>query len=73
MSSISNILSYLINLCIQQGIFPNCLKTAKVVTEYKSGNIDDPSNYRPISILSYFSKILEKVLKSRYTDFMETN
>ena len=72
-SSISNILSYLINLCIQQGIFPNCLKTAKVVTKYKSGNIDDPSNFRPISLLSSFSKISEKVLKSRYIDFMEKN
>ena len=65
MSSISNILSYLINLCIQQGIFPNCLKTAKFVTKYKYGNIDDPSNYRPISLLSSFSQFLEKVLKSR--------
>ena len=73
MSSISNILSYLINLCIQQGIFPNCLKTAKVVTKYKSGNIDDPSNYWPISLLSSFSKMLEKVLKSRYIDFMDKN
>ena len=72
-SLISNILSYLINLCIQQGIFPNCLKTAKVVTKYKSGNIYDPSNYRPISLLSSFSKILKKVLKSRYIDFMEKN
>ena len=64
---------YLINLYIQQGIFPNCLKTAKVVTKYKASNIDDPSNYRSISLLSSFSNILEKVLKSRYIDFMVKN
>ena len=69
-SSICNPLSHLINLGILQGIFPNCQKTAKVITIHKSGDIDDPTNYRPISLLSPFSKIIEKVLKHRFLDFM---
>ena len=72
-TSICNPLSHLINLCIIQGILPNCLKTAKVITIHNSGDIDDPTNYRPISLLSPFSKIIEKVLKHRFLDFMEKN
>ena len=45
-------LSFLINLCLEQGIFPNELKIAKVMPIYKSGNKSLPSNYRPISILN---------------------
>ena len=66
-------LSHLINLCILQGIFPIFLKTAKVITIHKSGDINDPTNYRPISLVSPFSKIIEKVLKHRFLDFMEKN
>ena len=66
-------MSHLINLCILQGIFPNCLKTAKVITIHKSGDLDDPTNYRLISLFTPFSKIIEKVLKYRFLDFMEKN
>ena len=55
-------ITFLINTSINQGIFPDELKTTKVVPIYKSGDKADTSNYRPISILTYFSKIYEKIM-----------
>ena len=60
-------LTYLYNLCIDKNCFPSKFKQAKVVPIYKSGDTADPSNYRPISILSFSSKPLEKhIHKSLY-------
>ena len=53
-------LSYLFNFCLKLGIFPDCLKIAKIISIFKSGNKSDTTNYFPISILSPISKILEK-------------
>ena len=38
-------------------IYPTCLKTAKVVPVDKAGDKNEVTNYRPVSILSIFSKI----------------
>ena len=68
---ISQPLMRIINLSLQSGIFPDRLKTAKVVPIYKA---DDPElfkNYRPILILSNFSKIFERVMYNRLTEFIE--
>ena len=46
------------------------LKFAKVISIYKNGNKNDPNNYRPISILSSFSKIFEKLIYQRLTQFL---
>ena len=54
---ISKPLMYLINLSHQKRIFPNNLKTAKIIPIFKAGDVDIFTNYRPISILSSFSKI----------------
>ena len=56
---ISSQLTYIFNLSFTQGIFPKLLKTAIITPIHKSGSHTDPSNYRPISILTTFSKILE--------------
>ena len=53
------------------GIFPDCLKTAKVIPIYKQGDKTDIGNYRHISILSSFSKILEKVICKRTHSFLD--
>lgn len=63
----------LINLVLTTGIYPDKLKIAKVIPIFKSGDRKLPSNYRPISILSIFNKILEKVLFKRVYDFLECN
>ena len=49
-----------INISISTGIFPECLKQAKVIPVHKSGQYNDPANYRPISILPILSTIIEK-------------
>ena len=49
-------LTHLINLSIVQGDFPNELKLAKVLPIYKSEEEHFTQNYRPISVLPYFSK-----------------
>ena len=58
---ISSQLTYIFNLSFTQGIFPKLLKTAIITPIQKSGSLTDPSNYRPISILTTFTKILEKL------------
>ena len=67
---LANPLSYLFNLAFQFGMFPLCLKIAKVIPIFKSGDKSDISNYRPISILSTFSKILEKLMCVRTRKFL---
>ena len=57
---IADTLTYLYNLCIMKNTFPCAFKKSKVISLYKSGNSADPSNYRPISIVSVLSKPLEK-------------
>ena len=46
------------------------MKIAKVIPIYKSGNRHELSNYRPVSLLLQFSKILEKIMYSRLNDFI---
>ena len=50
----------IVNKSLAQGIFPSELKMAKIVPIYKSGEKDKIENYRPVSLLPVFSKILEK-------------
>ena len=60
-SIISDILTYLFNMSLQQSVFPKGFKCARVVPLYKgSGNISELSNYRAISVLPALSKILER-------------
>ena len=53
-------LTKLLNLSISSGKFPTEWKTAKVTPLFKSGPRDIKNNYRPISVLSILSKVLEK-------------
>jgi len=58
-------LIYLCNKSITSGIFPMRLKFSQVVPVYKKGDKHELSNYRPISLLTSFSKIFEKVIYNR--------
>ena len=55
------------------GIVPSEFKIAKVVPVFKSGNKDSMDNYRPISLLSCFSKIIEKIVGTCLTSFLDVN
>ena len=66
-------LTAMINQCIRDSVFPDALKIAIVTPVFKKGDINDPSNYRPISILPVISKIYEALLKNQMMDYFETN
>lgn len=69
----AKILSDVFNLIITNGQYPDSLKIAKVTPIFKTGDATIPSNYRPISTLSVFTKILEKLLVSRLIGFFDQN
>jgi len=50
---------------ISTGIFPTRLKFVEIKSLYKKGEIANTSNYKPISSLTYFSKIFEKIIYTR--------
>ena len=64
-------LCHVLSLSIRQGVFPNELKLAKVLPIYKSDDKRQLKNYRPFSVLPFFSKIFEKVVADSVIDFLE--
>ena len=61
----------IINLSFAKGIFPELLKTAKVIALFKTGSTEELNNYRPISLLSIFDKIMEKIVHKQLYAFLE--
>src|SRR5688572_17558090 len=70
---VSCVLANLFNQSLTQGVFPDPLKLAKLIPIFKTGDKLKISNYRPISILSPFSKLLEKIIYNRLITFVEQN
>ena len=70
---IASHLLHLINLSLSTKVFPNRWKTACILPIPKSGDPTVPSNNRPISLLSVLSKILEKVVCTQLTSYLEAN
>ena len=64
-------LCHIINLSFSSGIFPDSLKVAKVVPIHKGGSTEEVNNFRPISLLSIFDKIIEKLMHKRLYEFFE--
>lgn len=62
---ISRPISLLCNLALSTGVFPERLKHAVIKPLYKKGSKEMTCNYRPISLLTSFSKIFEKVIYNR--------
>ena len=66
-------LTCIINLSITSGIVPKQLKIARVIPLFKSGEQDIFTNYRPVSVLPAFSKILERVMYNRLLRFLNNH
>ena len=71
--SLSPLLAALMNKSISTGIYPHLLKHAKVIPVYKTGDETDPCNYRPISLLSVFNRLFEKLMYKRLRSYCEKN
>ena len=69
--SLSKPLSELINLSFVQGKFPTILKIAKIIPIHKKGDQSERDNYRPTSLISNISKLLEKLVHERLYSFLE--
>ena len=74
---IKYIFKYLFNISISRYIlgkynFPNIFKKSQVIVLFKKGDKTLPDKYKPISLLSQFSKIFEKIIKNRMNEFMST-
>ena len=66
-------LCHILNLSLQTGYIPDQFKIAKVVPVFKSGDRQLFTNYRPISLLSSFSKLLERVVARQMEGFLRVN
>ena len=63
-------LTHIVNLSIHSGIVPNDLKSARVVPLFKKNDKTNAGNYRPVSILSIVSKILEKAVYQQVENYL---
>jgi len=66
-------LTYNCNKSLSSGVFPERLKYAIIKPVYKKGDKLLTANYRPISLLTFFSKILEKLIYSKLYKHICTN
>lgn len=63
------VVSYLANVCFELGEFPKSLKQSVITPVFKSGDREEVGNYRPISVLTAISKILEKLINNRLINY----
>ena len=58
-------LSYVFNLSLSSGVVPNDFKIGNIIPVFKKGDTHHFTNYRPITLLPCFSKLLEKIVYNR--------
>ena len=63
----------IINHSFQIGVFPDALKLGEVIPIHKGGSTEELNNYRPISLLSIFDKIIEKLMHKILYDFLQAH
>ena len=72
-NQLAPIITHIINLSITQNYVPDSLKHAKVTPLFKKNDKLEVSNYRPISVLSAVSKILEKSVHTQVQSYLIEN
>ena len=68
--AISETLSNIFNESFALGIFPDHMKLTMITPIFKGGSKFDISNYRPVSVLSIISKVLEKLMLARLIKYL---
>ena len=63
-------LVHIFNLSLTNGTVPERMKLSKIIPVFKKGDKENVNNYRPISLLTSLSKLLEKIVYSRLLDFL---
>ena len=63
----------LLKLSFESGLLPRNWKRGNITPIYKKGRKDDPLNYRPISLTSVLCKLLEKIIRKRIVDHLDSN
>ena len=71
--SLSPIISKMINKCMMHGLFPAELKIALITPIHKKEDKTNPMNYRPISKLPLMSKIFERIIFNRISEYLSIN
>ena len=66
-------LTFLINYSLKTGVFPSELKLARMVPIFKAGDSSALTNYRPISVLTFFAKVFEKIVYNKLLNFISDN
>ena len=61
---------HIINLSIEQNVVPNNSKNARVVPLFKKNKRSEVGNYRPVSVLSVVSKILERAVYTQLEEYL---
>ncbi|CAB3250915.1 unnamed protein product [Arctia plantaginis] len=64
------VITHLINLSFETGVFPESLKKSIVKPLYKKGDKLELSNYRPITLIPILSKVFEKAMHKRLTTYL---
>ena len=64
---------FIFNLSLEKGAFPGELKIASVTPVFKADDVTELGNYRPISVLPCFSKILERIMYKRLVKYVKAN
>ena len=59
------------NSYLRNGVFPDIWKVAKVTPFFKSGSRSDANNYRPISVVSVFPRILERIVRNQIYEHLK--
>ena len=70
-NNIAHVLCVIFNKSLEQGEFPSMMKLAEVVPLYKGKEHYLEMNYRPISLLTTISKVLEKIVYQRINSFLQ--